>query len=180
MTSDERVLIEALPLPGWAPTRAWQLGVGAHGAREGGRFLSTLRLRSALILGLASVPVRFRMHSQLLSSPLNFTYAADAVVSTIAPQSGPVGAPTALTIQGANFNLGLAVACRFEQARFPPPPPSSSSLAFRSRSLAMPRSSSSPPSLALPRPSYSQLPCASPPPHAPSPPLRAGRRRTHA
>ena len=115
VTSDERVLVSALPLPGWAPSRAWQMGIGAHGARAGGRYVSALRLRSALILGLATVPVRVRMHGALTSNPLNFTFTADAVVSSVTPVSGPMSAPTRLTIRGANFNLGLAVACRFEQ-----------------------------------------------------------------
>jgi len=115
VTSDERVLVSALQLPGWAPSRAWQMGIGAHGARAGGRYVSGLRLRSALILGLATVPVRVRMHGALTSNPLNFTFTADAVVSSVTPVSGPMSAPTRLTIRGANFNLGLAVACRFEQ-----------------------------------------------------------------
>jgi hypothetical protein len=91
------------------------MGIGAHGARAGGRYVSGLRLRSALILGLATVPVRVRMHGALTSNPLNFTFTADAVVSSVTPVSGPMSAPTRLTIRGANFNLGLAVACHLEQ-----------------------------------------------------------------
>jgi hypothetical protein len=91
------------------------MGIGAHGARAGGRYVSGLRLRSALILGLATVPVRVRMHEALTSNPLNFTFTADAVVSSVTPVSGPMSAPTRLTIRGANFNLGLAVACHLEQ-----------------------------------------------------------------
>ena len=114
VTNGGRVLVSDLVLPQWNPLRSWRMGVGAHGVRAG-RYLSTVRLRSSLILGLASTPVQLLLHEQLYAGALSFGYTADAVVSSIEPASGPSTAPTPIQIGGANFNLGLAIACRFEQ-----------------------------------------------------------------
>ena len=115
---NDRPLAVDLVLPGWAPSRMWQMGIGAHGTRPG-RYVREVRLRSALIFGVSAVPVRLQVQGQQYIEPppprLNFTYTADAAVSELSPASGPMSTSTAITIQGANFDLGLGVRCRFDQ-----------------------------------------------------------------
>ena len=115
VSADDRTLVGGLIIPGWTPTRAWHMGLGASGRRPA-RYVAEVHLRSALILGLSDSPVRLSMHgAQYTDTFMNFTYTSVAVVSDISPASGPSSSPTQIVITGANFNLGLGVACRLDQ-----------------------------------------------------------------
>ena len=112
---DGRQLTARVHLPHWEPLRSWQMGLGADG---GGfdRYVSGVHLVSSLLLAHAPAVVSLLLNGQQPAvGRLNFTFAAEKVISSLSPRSGPLAASTAVTVYGANLELFQHKSCLLEQ-----------------------------------------------------------------
>ena len=113
---DGALLVDALPLPGWAPTAAWR--VGLHGSRDPNepwvtQWVDNVQLASGALRSEAHVPVAVARNGQqfdVSTKNRSYGYQAPTVVSAVAPRAAHAATPAAVVVRGANL-FGGALAC---------------------------------------------------------------------
>ena len=110
-----RSFFDAVHVDGYAPTDAWEIGIGAStGTWTDTHKLARVRLQLGALVDRSDVVVELSSNGQqFVSSRLRFAYFPTPAISFIRPENGPLSGHTVVTLAGSGLAHGHSYRCAF-------------------------------------------------------------------
>ena len=112
---DGRSFFDAVYVDGYAPTDAWEIGIGAStGTWPDTHKLARVRLQLGALVDRSDVVVELSSNGQqFVSSGLRFAYFPTPAISFIRPENGPLSGHTVVALAGSGLAHGHSYRCAF-------------------------------------------------------------------